>query len=62
MSFTLNAIVLFGILLAMLIRSKAVGFGTAIVSVLFGFYLARTPAAPSVDSIMAALASAIPSL
>jgi len=62
MSFTLSALVLFGLLLFMLIRSKAVGAATAIVAALFGFYLSRSAAAPAVDQIIAALASAIPDL
>lgn len=62
MSFTISALLLFGLLLAMLIRSKAVGAGTAIVATLFGFYLARTGAAPAVDQIMSALADAIPNI
>lgn len=62
MSFSISALLLFGLLLAMLIRSKAVGAGTAVVAALFGFYLARTGAAPAIDTIMAALAGAIPDL
>lgn len=62
MSFSISALLLFGLLLAMLIRSRAVGAGTAIVATLFGFYLARTGAAPAIDQIMAALAGAIPDL
>ncbi|MDT3395225.1 hypothetical protein RKE29_00920 [Streptomyces sp. B1866] len=60
MTFTISALLLFGILLAMLVRSKAVGVGTAVITTLFGFYLARTGAAESIDQIMADLANAIP--
>ncbi|MEU0819821.1 hypothetical protein [Streptomyces mirabilis] len=62
MSFTISALLLFGLLLGMLIRSKAVGTPSAIVAMLFGFYLARTGAASSIDQIMSALASAIPDI
>ncbi|MFI1826616.1 hypothetical protein ACH41E_09175 [Streptomyces sp. NPDC020412] len=62
MSFTLSAIVLFGILLAMLIRSRAVGIWSAAIAALFGFYLARTPAATSVDALMTAVSGMVPAL
>ncbi|MGP8300181.1 hypothetical protein ACTPOK_20070 [Streptomyces inhibens] len=62
MSFTISAILLFGLLLAMLVRSKAVGAGSAIVAVLFGYYLSRTPAAAAIDQVMSSLAHAIPNI
>ncbi|MEW2518765.1 hypothetical protein [Actinacidiphila alni] len=61
MIFSISALVLFGALLALLMRFRAVGAGAAIVALLFGFYLARSNAAPSVDQIMSALRDAIPS-
>ncbi|WP_329133962.1 hypothetical protein OG552_17480 [Streptomyces sp. NBC_01476] len=60
MAFTLSALVLFGVLLALLMRYRAVSAGAAIVALLFGFYLARSGAAPSVDHIMTALRDAVP--
>lgn len=45
MTFTISALLLFGLLLFMLIRSKSVGGVAAIVAVLFGYYLSHTPAA-----------------
>ncbi len=62
MSFSISALLLFGLLLGMLIRSKSVGAGAAIVAVLFGYYLSHTPAAPAIDQVMAALADAIPDM
>jgi hypothetical protein len=61
MIFSISALVLFGALLALLMRYRAIGAGAAIVALLFGFYLARSNAAPSVDQIMSALRDAIPS-
>ncbi|WP_335971623.1 MULTISPECIES: hypothetical protein [Streptomycetaceae] len=60
MAFSISALVLFGALVALLIRYRALGAGAAIVALLFGFYLARSSAAPSIDQIMSALRDAIP--
>ena len=59
MILTFSALALFGLLLALLLRFKSLGVGAALVAVLFGFYLARTGAAESVDQIMTALAAAV---
>lgn len=61
MAFSISALVLFGVLLTLLLRYRALSAGTAAVALLFGFYLARSSAAPSVDQIMSALRDAIPS-
>lgn len=62
MSLTISALALFGLLLAMLLRSKTLGAGSAIVAVLFGYYLSRTGAAAPIDQVMTAISNAIPSL
>ncbi|MCF3102938.1 hypothetical protein IPZ58_15260 [Streptomyces roseoverticillatus] len=62
MSFSISALVLFGILLAMLIRSKSVGIGGATVAILFGYYLSRTGIAAPIDQVMGAIAHAVPAL
>lgn len=62
MSFSISALLLFGLLLGMLIRSRSVGAGAATVAVLFGYYLSHTPAAPAIDQVMAAISSAIPEM
>lgn len=61
MAFSISALVLFGLLLTLLMRYRAMSAGAAIVALLFGFYLARSSAAGSVDQIMTALRDAIPS-
>lgn len=61
MAFSISALVLFGVLLTLLLRYRALSAGAAVVALLFGFYLARSGAAPSVDQIMSALRDAIPS-
>ncbi|MEW2029670.1 hypothetical protein AB0901_03960 [Streptomyces roseifaciens] len=62
MAFSISALVLFGLLLAMLIRSKSVGIGSATVAIFFGYYLSRTGAASSIDQVMSSIGHAIPSV
>ncbi|MEV8364014.1 hypothetical protein [Streptomyces niveus] len=59
MVLTMSALALLGLFLILLLRFKSLGVGAALVAVLFGFYLARTGAADSVDQIMTALSDAI---
>lgn len=59
MVLTVSALALLGLFLVLLLRFKSLGIGAALVAVLFGFYLARTSAADSVDQIMTALSDAI---
>lgn len=59
MFLTISALALLGLLLALLLRFKALGIGAAVVALLFGFYLSRTGAAESIDQIMTALANAV---
>ncbi|NBM17502.1 hypothetical protein [Streptomyces sp. GC420] len=59
MFLTISAIALLGLLLALLLRFKALGIGAAVIAVLFGFYLSRTGAAQSIDQVMTALADAV---
>ncbi|MEU0528057.1 hypothetical protein [Streptomyces niveus] len=59
MVLTMSALALLGLFLVLLLRFKSLGMGAAVVAVLFGFYLARTGAADSVDQIMTALSDAI---
>ena len=58
---SISALVLFGALLALLMRYRAVSAGAAVVALLFGFYLARSSAADSIDQLMSAVKDAIPS-
>ncbi|MFD9789656.1 hypothetical protein ACFWXK_01770 [Streptomyces sp. NPDC059070] len=59
MQFSISALALFGVLLLLLLRFKALGAGAAIVALLFGFYLARSDGASSVDQIMTAFKDAV---
>ncbi|MFF1419350.1 hypothetical protein [Streptomyces sp. NPDC058280] len=59
MVLTVSALALLGLFLVLLLRFKSLGIGAALVAVLFGFYLARTGAADSVDQIMTALSDAL---
>ncbi|MFI0940951.1 hypothetical protein [Streptomyces sp. NPDC021020] len=61
MVFSISALVVFGALLGLLLRYRALTAGAAVVALLFGFYLARSSAAPTVDQFMSALRDAIPS-
>ncbi|ANS67959.1 hypothetical protein SLINC_5735 [Streptomyces lincolnensis] len=60
MAVTISLALLFGFVLFMLLRSKTLGFGSAFVAAMFGFYLASTGAAGTVDQLMAALINALP--
>ncbi|MGW7138789.1 hypothetical protein [Streptomyces xanthophaeus] len=62
MAVTLTLVALFGLILALLLRSRALGLGSALVAVLFGFYLASTGAAPAITEIVTSLINAIPDL
>ncbi|MFD4118432.1 hypothetical protein ACFWSJ_33950 [Streptomyces niveus] len=59
MVLTVSALALLGLFLVLLLRFKSLGIGAALVAVLFGFYLARTSAADSIDQIMTALSDTI---
>ncbi|MGW5582469.1 hypothetical protein [Streptomyces sp. NPDC003857] len=62
MAVTISLALLFGFVLAMLLRSKTLGPGSAFVAVMFGFYLASTGAAPTVNNLMRAVVKALPNL
>ncbi|MGW6456283.1 hypothetical protein ACWF94_10215 [Streptomyces sp. NPDC055078] len=55
MIFSVSALALSGIFLFVLLRYKALGAVSAVVALLFGFYLARSDAASSIDQIMSAI-------
>ncbi|MEU8616961.1 hypothetical protein [Streptomyces sp. NPDC048623] len=59
MAITVSLVLLFGVILALLIRFKALGAGAAVVAVLFGFYLASTDARTTVNDLMGAVISAV---
>ncbi|WP_328438554.1 hypothetical protein OHA71_17965 [Streptomyces sp. NBC_00444] len=62
MAVTVSLALLFGFVLAMLLRSKNLGPGSAFVAVMFGFYLASTGAADTVNQLMSAVVNALPDL
>lgn len=62
MAVTISLALFFGILLALLLRSKTLGTGAAFVAVMFGFYLAGSGAAHTVNSLMRAVVDALPNL
>ncbi|MFJ8824453.1 hypothetical protein ACIREE_22020 [Streptomyces sp. NPDC102467] len=59
MAVHISLVLLFGLILALLLRANK-GYGTALVAALFGFYLASTGAAGTIDDLMSALISALP--
>ncbi|MFD8596126.1 hypothetical protein ACFV1L_14085 [Kitasatospora sp. NPDC059646] len=59
MLLTVSLVVLFGIALAFLLKAKSLGYGSALVAVLFGFLLASTGAAGPVNNLIHALVDAI---
>ncbi|MFJ2160145.1 hypothetical protein [Streptomyces sp. NPDC087856] len=62
MAVTISLLFIFAVLLVILLRSKALGAGSAFVAVMFGFYLAASGAAPTVNQLMRALVDALPNL
>lgn len=62
MAVTISLALLFGALLALLLRTKTLGAGGAFVAVMFGFYLASTGASHTVNALMSALVAALPNL
>ena len=62
MAVTVSLLLVFGTLLVILLRSKALGSGSAFVAAMFGFYLATSGAGPTVNQLMRALVDALPNL
>ncbi|MFF2383092.1 hypothetical protein [Streptomyces sp. NPDC058108] len=62
MAVTVSLALLFGLLLAVLIRSGSLRAGGAFVAVMFGFYLASTGASHTVNALMSAVINALPNL
>jgi flagellar biosynthesis protein FliQ len=56
---SLSVVFLLAIVLAVLIRGKSLKTGPAIVAVLFGFFLASTGMAPSINRFLTSLANTI---
>ncbi|MER8067021.1 MULTISPECIES: hypothetical protein [unclassified Streptomyces] len=59
MAISLSVVVLLAVVLVVLIRGGSLKGGPAIVAILFGFFLASTNIAPSVNNFMNSLAEMI---
>ncbi|PGH49309.1 hypothetical protein [Streptomyces sp. Ru87] len=56
---TISLVILFGAALAALLKFKTLGFGSAFVAVMFGFYLASSGAAEPVHKLTTAVVDAV---
>ncbi|MBM7439151.1 MULTISPECIES: hypothetical protein [unclassified Streptomyces] len=59
MAISLSVVLMLGIVLVVLIRGGSIKGGPAIVAVLFGFFLASTGMAPSINRFMNSIADTI---
>ncbi|MFC9002700.1 hypothetical protein [Streptomyces microflavus] len=59
---TVSLVLLFGLVLFFLLRSKSLGAGSAFIAVMFGFFLASTGASGPINELTAAVINAIPDL
>ncbi|AGK77147.1 hypothetical protein ACFV2I_32015 [Streptomyces microflavus] len=59
MAISLSMVLLFAVVLVVLIRGGSIKPGPALVAVLFGFFLASTGMAPSINRFMNSIADTI---
>lgn len=59
MAISLSVVLLLAIILVVMIRSNTIKVGPAIVAALFGFFVASTNMAPSVNRFLTSLADTI---
>jgi hypothetical protein len=52
---TISLVLILGVLVAALLKFRAIGFGAFVLVALFGFYLANTGAADSINEFMTAV-------
>ncbi|MFJ9093825.1 hypothetical protein ACIRIR_20205 [Streptomyces globisporus] len=62
MAVTVSLVLLFGLVLFFLLRSKSLGAGSAFIAVMFGFFLASTGASGPINELTTAVINAIPDL
>ncbi|MFJ8081138.1 hypothetical protein RKD23_005001 [Streptomyces sp. SAI-170] len=62
MAISLSVVLLLGVILVVLMRGGSLKGGPAIVAVLFGFFLASTGMAPSINRFLDSLAETINSI
>ena len=59
MVFSVSALVLFAIILAILIRNKSLKLGHAVLGALFGFFLAQSSAASPIQNFLSQIAKTL---
>ena len=59
MAVTVSLVALFGLVLFFLLRSKTLGYGSAFIAVMFGFFLASTGASGPVNELSTAVVNAL---
>ncbi|MCZ1009980.1 MULTISPECIES: hypothetical protein [Streptomyces] len=59
MALSLSVVLMLGIILIVLIRGKSIKAGPAFVAILFGFFLASTGMAPSINRFLNSIANTI---
>ncbi|GGU56438.1 hypothetical protein GCM10010211_21630 [Streptomyces albospinus] len=59
MALSLSVVLMLGIILVVLIRQKSIKAGPALVAILFGFFLASTGMAPSINRFLTSIAQTI---
>ncbi|MCD9144356.1 hypothetical protein [Streptomyces albireticuli] len=62
MAFNVSAVLLFGIAAVFVLKSRAAGFGSALILFLFGFFTAGTGAYGPIASVVRSLATALTDL
>ncbi|MBZ9598110.1 hypothetical protein ACXNSR_15095 [Streptomyces sp. NC-S4] len=62
MAITLSLVALFGLVLFFLLRSKTLGYGSAFVAMMFGFFLASTGASGPINELTTAIIKAVSDL
>ncbi|MFE9497571.1 hypothetical protein [Streptomyces collinus] len=62
MAITIPLVLLLAVVVVLLLRFKAVGAGAAVAVALFGFYLAHTGAADTVNQLVTAVTDAMPGI
>ncbi|MEV6485114.1 hypothetical protein [Streptomyces sp. NPDC051576] len=62
MTLTIPLVLLLAVVVVMLLRFRAVGAGALVVVALFGFYLAHTGAADTVNQLVTAFTDAVPGI
>ncbi|MCF6525680.1 hypothetical protein [Streptomyces sp. JJ36] len=62
MTLTVSVVLLAGFLLALLLKQRVLGVWAAVIATVFGFYLADTAAADTVNELVIGFAGALNSL